>query len=257
MIKLRQLFFILLAVLSLLLSTQELRAQYFDGNEEAAILFNFNYALQNPGGDLSDRFDRNSNFGIALEYLTKPSSNLIFGLEGQVLFGNNVKENVLVNLLTEEGALIGNDRNYADVRLSQRGFYIGALAGKLFPLSSVNKRSGIRITIGSGLLQHKIRIQGDPVREVPQLSGEYAKGYDRLTNGLALTQFIGYQYLAVNKRVNFYIGIDLTQAFTRSRRDFDFDRMAADTEDRLDLLYGFRIGWTLPFYLAPADEIYY
>ena len=134
---------------------------------------------------------------------------------------------------------------------------MGALIGKLFSLSDVNPRSGIRFTISSGLLQHKIRIQDDPVRDVPQLSTEYRKGYDRLTNGLTFNEFIGYQMLSRNRRINFYAGLEFTQAFTKSRRDFNFDTMTAETENRVDLLYGFRVGWVLPFYFGNAGDIYY
>jgi hypothetical protein len=93
---------------------------------------------------------------------------------------------------------------------------------------------------------------------VPQLTGNYKKGYDRLTNGLAINEFIGYQMLSTNKRVNFYFGFEFTQGFTQSRRDFDFDTRSADTQKRFDSLMGIRAGWILPFYVGKgAAEIYY
>ena len=231
-------------------------AQELSLTDAPVIAVNFGFSSQFPIGELSERFGRNTNLGLGVDYISE-KTNWIFGLEGHFLFGGNVKENVISGLRTVDGALIGNDRNFADIQLGQRGFYIGGLVGKLFSLSDFNKRSGIRFTIGTGLLQHKIRIQRDPEREVPQITGDYAKGYDRLTNGLAFNEFLGYQLLSKNRRLNFYFGAEFTQAFTRSRRTFDFDRMAADTEDRLDLLIGVRLGIVLPFYISNSDQIYY
>lgn len=231
--------------------------QDYSANKGHGILFNISYAAQFPGGDLSDRFGNNYNVGIGLDFITD-QSNWIFGLESGMIFGSDVKIDVLANMRTPQGFIIGNDRVYADIQLRERGFYIGGLVGKLISLSEVNPRSGIRITLSAGLLQHKIRIQDDPVRGVAQLAPEYKKGYDRLTNGLALNEFIGYQLLSANKRINFYIGAEFTQGFTQSRRDFNFDTRSRDEGQRLDLLFGIRAGWVLPFYIGKsASQIYY
>lgn len=251
---LQKYFSFILAIFFLLQTSAS--AQDLSENKGAGLLFNISYAAQTPAGDLVDRFGPNFNLGLNLEYITD-KSNFIFGLESGYMFGNEVKVNVLQNLQTAEGFIIGNDRTYADIQLRMRGFYFGALIGKLFTLSEVNKRSGIRFTISSGILQHKIRIQDDPLRDVAQLSTEYKKGYDRLTNGLAFNEFIGYQLLSRNRRINFYAGIEMTQAFTQSRRDYNFDTMSVDEESRLDLLFGIRVGWVLPFYFGNAGNIYY
>lgn len=225
-------------------------------NRDKALLFRLGYAYQIPGGDLADRFGANFNLGAGLDFLSK-KKHWIIGLEGQFLFGNEVKTDVLAGLRTPEGLIYGNDRSPADIQLRERGIYLGAMAGKLLPLSEANPRSALRITLGAGLLQHQIRIQDDPLRTVPQLAGEYRKGYDRLTNGLALQQFLGYQLLDNKGQINFYAGLELSESFTRSRRTVNFDTGLADTQQRLDLLLGLRVGWILPFYLKRAEEIYY
>lgn len=226
-------------------------------NKGEGLLVKITYAYQSPAGDLLDRFGNNFSVGLGLDYITS-ESNWIIGIDGSLIFGNEVKTDVLSNLRTPEGFIIANDRVPADIQLRQRGFYVGGLIGKIFPLSEVNKRSGIKVTLSMGLLQHKIRIQDDPVRAVSQLTDEYKKGYDRLTNGLALNEFVGYQLLSTNGRINFYAGLDLTQGFTRSRRDFNFDTRDTETENRIDLLIGFKVGWILPFYFGKgSEEIYY
>jgi len=243
----------------LLLASSVLRGQQAqDGfNKGDAILVSVNYAVQWPGADLRSRFGFNFNVGGMLEYITY-ESNWIFGLQGGYLFGNTVKEDVLLPLLTFDGGIIGNDRRFADIQLRQRGFFVGGHVGKLVNIGAANPRSGLRLSLGAGLLQHFIRIQDDPNRSVFQLSPEYKKGYDRLANGFALQQFIGYQVLSRNKLINFYIGGEFTQGFTRNRRSFDFNERRDINSQRIDLLYGIRVGWILPFYFGRgSDEIYY
>lgn len=214
------------------------------------------YAFQNPASDMADRFGYNFNLGLHTEVMLK-KSNLIFGLSGDILFGNEVKEDVLASLRTPEGDIIGNNRLLADASLRERGFNISAYAGMLFPLLKRNKRSGIRVTLGAGLLQHKVRIQ-DNQNTIVQITGEYKKGYDRLSNGLSLTQFIGYQHLDRKRLVNFYAGIEFVEGFTENRRTYDFDIMAHDDTQRRDILVGFRFGWSVPLYIGEApDEIFY
>ena len=57
--------------------------------------------------------------------------------------------------------------------------------------------------------------------------------------------------------VNFYGGLDFYQGFTKSRRSWDYSLMRADTENRIDLLSGFRIGWILPLYKQGSRKKYY
>lgn len=215
------------------------------------------YAGHRPGADLAVRFGNNFSLGLGLDWLTA-KSNWIIGLNANFLFGNTVKSDVLAGLRTDAGFIIGNNRLPADISLRQRGWLLHAEIGKHFPLNADNPRSGIRITISPGLLQHNIRIQDDPQQAVPQLLGDYKKGYDRLSNGFSLTEFIGYQVLSENRRVNFFLGIEFTQAFTQNRRDFDFVSRTKDETRRTDLLYGIRLGWIIPFYVGKAGgDIYY
>lgn len=225
-------------------------------NTGSGLLFDFSYGAHLPGGDLQERFGNNFSPGLHIGYIT--NNNWIVSVQSSFQFGSTVKTDVLANLRTAEGYIIANDRSVADIQLRERGFYLGLGVGKLIGLASGNYRSGLRLDLGIGLLQHQIRIQEDPVRTVAALTGAYRKGYDRLSNGPALRQFIGYQVLSKDKRANLFAGIELIQGFTQSRRNYDFLTQEQDQTQRLDLLYGFRIGLTLPFYLGQnPDEIYY
>ncbi len=225
-------------------------------NDGSILLLNFGYGGQLPGRDMAVRFGGNFLAGLNMDYYTK--NNWIFGLQGDFLFGKEVKTDVLENLRGNEGYVYADDGGFADVQLRERGLVLSGHIGKVIPVSANNKRSGIRISAGAGMMSHKIRIQDEPQVFVSSLSGSYKKGYDRLANGLVLTEFIGYQHIANNRLVNFSIGVELYQGFTKGRRSFNFDTQLPGLEKRLDLLYGYRLTWTLPLFIGEnPDEINY
>ena len=182
-------------------------------------------------------------------------------LKGNNLFGNTVKEDVLSNLRDSDGFILGSvgagEATYAEVLLRERGFYAGGHVGKLFSFANTNKRAGLRLTLGVGLLQHKVSIQ-DESGAADQLKGELTKGYDQLSNGLAFEQFVGYQQLNRKTGVNFFAGLELTEAFTKNRRSINFTTQNKDDRSRFDVLLGFRIGWLLTLYVGErAEDIRY
>ncbi len=213
------------------------------------------YSYQFPGGDIADRFGANSNIGMGALYKTR--SNWTFGLEGTFIFGNTLREHTILDpLRTERGEIIGVDGRYADVRLFERGYSVTANVGKLFPVIGPNPNSGIVLKAGVGFVQHKIRI--DVIgNTVVQLSKTYKKGYDRLTNGLALTQSVGYLYLGNRRLVNFYAGVDVMEGFTENRRTVNYDTGLHDDTKRLDILFGPRISWIIPLYKKLPRDFYY
>jgi hypothetical protein len=191
-----------------------------------------------------------------MEALYKDKKNWIYGLTGGALFGSEVnQENLLQTIATDNGQIIGLDGLYADVRVFERGYHIAATFGKIFPFKKPNPNSGIMITAGPGFLQHKIRIETIG-NTVPQLQGEYLKGYDYLTNGLELREFIGYTYFSNRQLLNFLFGLEFIQGFTSNRRDYNFDNPQLDDKDRLDLFYGIKLGWILPFYKKKPAAYY-
>jgi hypothetical protein len=215
------------------------------------------FGTQMPSGDLAARFGNNLNVGIGIEYARIPSG-WIFNIESSYIFGNTVKEDVLKLLRTSDGNIISDLNTYADVDLRERGLYTGATVGKIFKLhDNGNRFGGIRFSLGAGWLYHNIRIQ-DNQDAVSQLAGEYARGYDRFTAGIAATQFLGYQVISRDRTVNFYIGLDATEGFTKNQRGFNFDTGVRDDRKRIDILYGVRVGWQLAIFTnQKAEDIEY
>lgn len=212
-------------------------------------------AWQIPGGDLDERFGNNFNIGGVFQWKTK--KNIILGVDGQFIFGNKVKENnILDSLATKDGNIISSAGEFADIILYERGFKFEIKIGKIFPVFGPNKNSGIMTTLAGGLLQHKIRIENQG-SSIPSIEDDYKKGYDRLSNGLCFTAFAGYMNFGNKRLVNFYAGVEFTQAFTENRRSFNFDSQEQDLKKRNDMLMSIRLGWVIPLYKRAPKDFYY
>ncbi len=216
-------------------------------------LISFAYSYQLPLGDLKNRFGANSAAGLG--YAWKNKKNLYFGIQAYYLFGTNVKDDVLSNISTNSGHIINKYGKHTSYVLSERGYWIGGKVGKVFNLFGPNKNSGIITYLGAGFLQHKIRIDLEN-NDAFQIMGDYKKGYDRLSNGLGFNQFVGYMYLSNRNAVNFYTGIEFYQAFTESRRDYDFYSMQKDNQNRTDILMSFKFAWIFTAYKKMADDYF-
>ena len=97
----------------------------------------------------------------------------------------------------------------------------------------------------------------DQSNEIAQLTGEYLKGYDRLTAGPAGHLFLGYFHMSNNKMINFFAGVEYVQAWTRSQRNWNFDTQTRDTALRNDGLLGVRAGWVVHLYRRAPDAFYF
>jgi len=212
-------------------------------------------AFHLPGGDLKDRFGFSSSIGLAFEY--KMKNQFSIGIDGSFIFGNKIKEtSMLDGLRTSDGDIIDADGNISDILMFERGFTTSFNVGYLLTWKKPNPNSGVFFRLGLGFIQHKIRIEHQN-NAIPALEGDYLKGYDRLTNGILLTQFIGYRYLSNTRLLNFFAGFEFNQGFTKNRRDYNFDLMGPDNTKRIDMLNGIRFGWILPLYKQAPQEYYY
>lgn len=207
-----------------------------------------------PEADMVKRFGENSSLFLNIDF--KLPSNWMVGVNGSYIFGKEVKDNPFY-YITKDNVFINTDGDQADVRMYERGFTVSGTFGRVFAKSKKRPNSGFIANVGVGFIQHKIRIEviGN---NVPQLDKNYKKGYDRLTNGLLLSENVGYLFLSNNRLVNFYVGLECMQGFTSSKRDYDFDKMKPDTQKRIDVLTGVKVAWILPLYkqVVKANSYY-
>jgi hypothetical protein len=222
----------------------------------AAFIPNIAYSFQFPGGDIAERYGNNSTIGGGLFF--KSSKNFILSVDFNFIFGSDIKnaDSILRLVETASGHIIDGNGTYALYSLNERGYSINFRFGKIFNVLQANPNSGLMVMVGAGYLVHRMVIDNQN-NTAPQITGDYAKGYDRLTGGLNLNQFIGYFYMGKSRVLNFYGGFEFYQAFTQSKRDYVFDLMKTDNNNYLDLFFGIKIGWMIPIYNQAPDEYYY
>jgi hypothetical protein len=182
-------------------------------------LFYPSYAIHLPLGDMKERFGLSHSIGFGYSYLSK--SRWMLNAEGNFLFGPNIKDlpSVLGGITTTDGYVINSEGTFGNLAITERGYTFLVRTGKLYRLGHRNPNSGIIVLAGGGFMQHKIRIDVSK-NDVPQLRGDYKQGYDRMCNGPALSEFVGYQHLDNDKRLNFFIGLEAIQAWTADRRPY-------------------------------------
>ena len=213
--------------------------------------FQFHYTYEQPGGDMATRFGQIHNVGSGVMFKTRNHWMAAFDLSYE--FGYVKSLDFLYNLTNSAGYISNTNGQPANYSVSMRGSSLFLKFGRIFPLSAYNRNSGIIIMAGGGFYASKINIY-TARNDIAPLTPELKKGYDRLSSGAALTQFIGYIFYSENRFYNFYAGFDFVQAFTVNRRGYNYDTMQADTKQKLDMLTGIRVGWIIPIYLTSGKE---
>lgn len=222
------------------------------------------YGANWTAGDLDERYSFFNHIGIMAGY--KTNRNWYFGLDGNFLFGNQLNADdpsdefygIFDHLTDSQGNITDENGDVGMIYLYARGINVNLSAGKVIPVLSPNRNSGIFVHAGAGYLLHRLRVETQE-QVIPQLELDYRKGYDRLTIGPNFHQFVGYAFMANGGFFNFYGGFYAQQGLTRNQRTIFFDRPdePVSKATRLDMQYGFRLGWFIPFYKRQPKEFYY
>ncbi|MBK6731633.1 MAG: hypothetical protein IPG60_11995 [Bacteroidetes bacterium] len=219
-----------------------------------ASIINIDLGIGIPAGDLAERFGSHLIVGGGYQY--KFENNVLLGGSAHYIFGNTVtQEDLLSNMLIDDKYVIGNDGLLYTPIAGEQGFDFSVQIGQITKLFSTNPNTGVTWLVGIGMLEHAISIYIDKPF-VPQLSSEYQKGYDRLSNGFMLNQYIGY-YVFNNKNfVNFRAGVEFQEAFTKNRRGIDFDTQQTDDETHFDMMITLKLSWNLCIFEKPKRRFY-
>lgn len=215
------------------------------------------YGANWTSGDLADRYGFMNHVGIMAGYKTK--KNWFWGLESNFMFGNDVRMTGLFDhLIDSQGTITDVNGDIGLVLVYARGLNVNLAIGKVFPVLSPNKNSGIFVHAGVGYLAHKMRVETQE-QVIPQLELDYKKGYDRFTAGPNTHQFLGYAFMSNAGFMNFYGGFYIQEGFTQNKRTIFFDQptIPVSSETRLDIQYGVKVGWFIPFYKRQPKEFYY
>lgn len=219
------------------------------------VIVGVNYKFNLSGGDLNDRWGFNNIIGADVQ--RKFKNNLTFGIDGGFIFGNQLKDTTIFDdLYTSFGTITAMSGAPAVVNFLMRGAHANVGVGYVFNKLGDNPNSGIWVNAGVGYLMHKIHIE-TLYDDVPQLEGDYRKGYDHLTMGIATKQFIGYLFQHNRRFLSFYGGFEFIQGFNKNVRNYNFNSNGPDSGLKIDLMYSFKFGWVVPIYKRYADEVYY
>lgn len=245
---------IITILISFQISAQEKKEKKVFDN---GFLISPNYSFQLPTGDMYNSYGFNHNLGLDLGY--KFGNNWLLSIEGGFLFGSKVKEKEHLDvIISKEEYIVGKNGTIEEVNLSGRGMNLMAKIGKTISFGTKNPNSGLLLKFGVGFLDHKIFIDVND-KNAPQLSDEIKTGYDRYTNGIAFSQYIGLIKLEKKKFLNIAFGIEATEGFTQNRRPIDFGTGQKIDKARFDILIGFKFNWFLPVWMGQnsKEEFYY
>ncbi|MFN8277572.1 MAG: hypothetical protein U0T84_08820 [Chitinophagales bacterium] len=220
-----------------------------------AVAFSAFYGAEFPVGVLQKRATFVSSIGA--QFLYRMRHNWMIGAEGSFLYASKSKERPDTAIATHDGPHITQNGDLTDINPSINGFALYGFASKLFPFKKEKAPgTGIVVKLGVGFLQHKILYNINP-QSLPQFDKNYRTGYDRMTNGAAISVFAGIMRMERHKYFNFYFGPQFDLAFTQNRRPWDFAEMRQISDKRIDMMVGIKFGLLVPVFLNKDSEVIY
>jgi hypothetical protein len=241
-------------LLSIILSTSAFGQRNLKDSTLNTMIVGLNYKFNLTSGDLQKLWGYNHEIGFS--YDNKFKNNLTVGLSSGFIFGDRLLDStIFAPLVNDFGQITNLGGGQAEILFLMRGMTANVNVGYVFSRLGNNPNSGLWLQGGAGFLMHKIRIES-LYDDIPQLEGEYRKGYDRLHMGFQTRQFVGYLYQANHKFLNFYAGFEFIQGWTENQRNYNFDLGGPDPGIKQDFLWGVKAGWLIPIYKR-APKAYY
>lgn len=195
---------------------------------------------------MSEKANWVHNFGPSFSFKTE--HNLLLQSHLNLFVGHTSLQKETANMVFSELEIpISSEGLLEEVISRFQGFSISVDVGKMIIPSKYNMNSGIWLSLGAGFVQHRLKFvyKGQNVR---QLENPYVKGYDRLSNGLLLNQFIGYRRYSNKNSFNYTLGLEINEGLTKNRRSWNYDTFGPINDQRLDIYYGLKFNIILPFY---------
>ncbi|MDR1459340.1 MAG: hypothetical protein LBI60_03925 [Bacteroidales bacterium] len=222
------------------------------------VMLNPNFTYNIVMADLSKDYGNNLAIGMDIGLKTKSNWSIDFGFKYH--FGGKVRQHLVdsaFKYLTVDGYFISsNGVATTEIEVEFRGVSFHLQAGKIIPVTKRYRNSGIWIKAGIGVTQHQMHIK-NPEEKVPHLAKDYKKGYDKLTIGFSLYQFIGYAHINRRNLFCMYGGVEFMENFAKRQREYDYSMMKKDNSKRFESMVGFKIGWIIPLYKHNPNTIFY
>lgn len=219
------------------------------------------------GGNMADLY-KGPYLDFALECDYKYQSGWMMTLDGDLWFGltsDNLQQRVerMGNVYTDAGYALSWGGTDGDVTAYNRSLALRLGVGKTLPVLKDNPNSGILLKMSGGWMMQKTVFSQDMKESaVPQLSGNYAKLYDHLRNGVILTQSVGFSYMSnYLTYINFKVELSVSECMLWSSRPYQIDNVMGlngkDSNRYFDLLYGLKLTWMFPLMGKTTYDYYY
>lgn len=241
----------------------------------------FHVAMTGPWNSLSSAIDANGNnvahatlaemyeapwldFGVDFSY--KWRNGLFVNLDGTFIFGDdNLKnrEERMADVYTSGSMIVGANGLDAVVTCHNRALALKAGVGKIFILNhEKNPNSGPFAAVNAGILQQQTIFTLNEQIDAAQVNHDYGLLYDNQRRGFLLSQEIGFWFMGNKSAIlNFHIGFELTEMWSRSTRDYVIDDYIGlrgkDNNKYFDVLYGLKLTWMFPITGKTAYDYYY
>jgi len=219
------------------------------------------------GGNMRDLYHAPYlDFGLEWDY--KFRSGWMVGLDADIWIGST-SDNLLNrdarmgNVFNSIGHTMGINGEEAVVSAYNRALAARPSVGHIIRLLPKNPNSGILLKFSSGwFMQKTVFYQDFNHPEAYQVSGEYAKLYDHMRNGLMLTESVGFIFMSnYSTYVNLKLTFDLSQCWSWSSRPYTIDNLIGlngkDSSRYFDMMYGFKLTWMFPFTGKTTYDYYY
>jgi hypothetical protein len=236
----------------LIFSSQIQTLAQSDMKTNQGFLFVPHVAYNVAGGDLKNRFQNFASIGLGVDYKFK--NNIILALDYDWFFGDNVKDlGIFSNIGGPSGTIIDQNGDFAVIQLNMKGNYATGNIGYLINLPKHEPNTGLLLSVGAGIMQHRIDIVSSQVT-IPQVNNGYEEGYDHLPYGLSTKQYVGYQYLTEKNKYHFRVGVEFNQGFTQGRRTWDYNANKSGLQKRFDSTIAFKIGLVVPVFTKKSED---
>ena len=221
----------------------------------SAVLIAFDYTAQFPFGHVAQRFGFDNLFCAQLLY--KTNKNWLVGGNGGFIYGTNSKQNyVFSGIANSTGQFITQYNDLTQIRPEEHGFNVQFTFGKIVPLVEKFPDAGLLFMGGFGVVSDKIAVSIKAM-ELPQLSPEYRKGYDRMCAGPVASVFLGGTYMGRKKFLSGYAGFEADLSYTINQRPYDFYSMGKLKDQGVDLFLGVKVGWIIPIFLQTSEKEFF
>ena len=163
---------------------------------------------------------------------------------------------LLSDLMNDQGYIIDNEGDIAQITVTGRGGQFGLGVGKVFPTAASNPNSGWLLKGGLGSIHHNVHFDYTENRIGP-LEDDRVKGYDRMRWGAYAELWFGYWLMSSDQRINAFAGLSTGVAQTHSLRSINFDTLEPNEARLVEGWVGLEAGWVFHIYKRAQKEYWY